>query len=290
MNRAQSQLAVIKPAFLRLSIQEEFSMLAVLILALAATASAAQNTASGTLTIGKDAFEMKYAAATLTKDGTRVVLADKPIPVDLLDDESQIWDLKTQGFHGLQIDIAQDKENYSLFVISATLQGTRSHSGTLDAKRLTVFTKQRVEGSFEAAPDEIGGTSVGYSVKFASDVIPPEAAPTPADAAAAAGKGSTAVYLALVAAIRSGDKQKIIDLAPPDKRAAIDTPQFPEILKMVQMMTPTDIKVLKATETGDHAKLIARGMDDGKPQRGKIYLNRVDGKWIMASESWGSEK
>ena len=52
-------------------------MLAVLILALASAASAAQNSAFGNLTIGKDTFEMKYAAAMLTGEGTRIVLADK---------------------------------------------------------------------------------------------------------------------------------------------------------------------------------------------------------------------
>jgi hypothetical protein len=29
---------------------------------------------------------------------------------------------------------------------------------------------------------------------------------------------------------------------------------------------------------------------DGAAQRGKIYLNRVNGRWIMASESWANEK
>jgi hypothetical protein len=264
-------------------------MRTLLLLTLAIPACAAQNAASGTLTIGKDTFDMKYAAATLAGGGTRIVLADKPIPEEILDDESQIWDLKSRGYHGLQIDIPQDKQNYAVFVISSTLEGSRTSSGTLDSKRLTVFTKQRVEGSLERAPEELAGVTMGYTVKFAADVIPPEPAPTPADAAAAAGKQSTIAYLALVSAIRSGNKQKIIDLAPPDKRAIIDTPQFPEMLKMVQAMTPVDIRVLKATETGDHARLIARGSMDGTPQRGKIYLNRVNGKWIMASESWKNE-
>ena len=61
------------------------------------------------------------------------------------------------------------------------------------------------------------------------------------------------------------------------------------MLKLVQAMTPLDIKVLKATETGDRARLLARGSMEGKPQRGKIYLNRVNGKWIMAGETWGAE-
>jgi len=96
-------------------------------------------------------------------------------------------------------------------------------------------------------------------------------------------------YLSLVEAIRSGNKQKILEMAPPEKRAMIDTPQFPEMLKMVQMMTPQKIQVLKAMETGDKSTLITRGTSEGKPQRGKIYLTRVNGKWLVASETWGSE-
>lgn len=64
-----------------------------------------QGTASGTLTIGKDKFEMKYSAAMLvpdsfekTKSKTRIVVADKPVPADLLGDEGKLWDLKTRGF------------------------------------------------------------------------------------------------------------------------------------------------------------------------------------------------
>src|SRR5207248_1365656 len=157
-----------------------------------------QGTASGTLTVGKDTFAIKYVASALVRDSsektktkTRIVLADKPIPDDLLDDEGQIWGLKEHGFHGLQVEITQDRANYSLYVISATLEGSLTTSGTFDAKRLTVFTNSRVEGSLEAAPEEHAGTTLGYSIKFAANVAPLEAAPTPADASAAAGKEST---------------------------------------------------------------------------------------------------
>jgi hypothetical protein len=257
------------------------------VLAFAATVHA--QTASGTLTINRDQFELKHAAAAAVKGRTRIVVADKPIPEDLMDDEGQLWDLKTSGYHGFQLDIEADRQNYSLVVISSTLEGTVTMSGTFHPERLSVFTAKRVEGALEEAPEKIGENTVGYKVKFAAAVAPAEPAPTAADKAAAAGKESTKVYLSLIAAIRAGDKQKILELAPPDKRAAIDTPEFPKILKMVQMMTPTNIQVLKATETGDHARLIASGLEDGKPQRGKIYLNRVNGRWIMASESWGAQ-
>lgn len=269
---------------------------ACLLLAVTAGALYGQSSAAGRLTIGKDTFELKYAAAALvpdssdkTKTATRIVLADKPIPADVVDDEGQIWDLKEKGYHGLQVDITQDKANYSLFVISDTVQGTVSRSGTFHPEQLSVFTEKRVEGAFEVAPEEHAGTTIGYSVKFAAAVAPREAAPTPADAAAAAGKVSTRAYLALTAAIRAGDKQKILEMSPPDRRAAVDTPQFPEMLKMAQLMLPQNIQVLKATETGDTARLVARGSVEGKPQRGKIYMTRLNGKWIMASETWGAE-
>ena len=253
-------------------------------------------TASGTVTIGKDKFEMKYAAAALVRDSaeksktkTRIVVADQPIPADILDDEAQVWDLKSKGFHALEIEITEDKSNFSAFLIGPTMQGSYTVSGTLKDNLITVFTKQRVEGSLESAPEEHNGNMVGYSVKFAANVAPMESAPTAADAAAAAGKESTRAYLSLVAAIRTGDKQKIIEMAPPDKRSMIDTPQFPMMLKMAQEMQPKDIKVLKAVETGDSATLVARGMSDGKAQRGKIHLRKTNGKWIMESESWAAE-
>jgi hypothetical protein len=271
--------------------------LGMLLLGAATGATAhAQSNASGTLTIGKDRFEIRYAAATQvpdpfekTKMNTRIVLTDKPVPEDLLDDDGQIIDLKRQGCHGLRVDITQDKTTHSTLVISASLQGSLSNSGTFNGKQLTVFTSDRVEGLLEAAPEEVTGTVLGFSIKFSAEVMPPEAPPTSADEAAASGKEPAKAYLALVEAIRSGDKQKIIDLSPPDRRGMIDTPEFPEMLKMVQQMTHQNIQVLKVSEHGDRARLLARGSLEGQTQRGKIYLNRLKGRWVMAGETWGTE-
>jgi len=256
----------------------------------------AQGTASGFMTINNDRFEINSVAAILAPDTfdrtkiiTRIVLTDKPIPPGIVDDEGEVWDLKAKGYHGLEFGVTQDKGNYSLYVISGTLQGSISISGTLDGSKLSVFTKQHAQGAMEGKPDKIGEATFSYSVKFDTSVAPPDAAPTAVDAKTAAGKESTKAYLSLIAAIRAGDKQKILDMSPPERRAMIDTPDFPKILEMVQTMTPTKIEVLKSAETADQAKLIARGISEGKPQQGKIYLNRVNGKWVIRNESWGPE-
>jgi hypothetical protein len=271
------------------------SSLATILLSLSIAASlSAQGTASGTLTLNGKTFQLKYAAAIQvpnsdkTKTATRIVLADKPIPLDVMDDLSQIWDLKTQDVHGLQLDIDAGKSSVNAFVISNTLEGSVSLSRTLDPAAFSVFTSKRVQGTLQN-DGEIGSNKYSYDVKFATDVAPAPAEPTPADAAAAAQMASTKSYLALVKAIQTGDKQAIIAMSPPDRRASVDTPDFPKMLKMVQAMQAQDIRVLKATETGNTATLIASGTQDGKPQRGKITLTKTDGHWVMDSESWGAK-
>lgn len=261
--------------------------------AMAAAPLRAQNTVSGTLTLGNDTYEIRYAAATQvpspfdkSQTVTKVLLTDKPVPPDKLDDAGQVSELKNQGYHGLDVEIEKDPTGYSAVIIGNVLKGTLSRSQTFSRKERVAATATHVEGLLDSAPVEAGGTTLSYHIEFAADITPPEAPPTPADTVAAAGKESTKAYLALVAAIRSGDKQKILELSPPDKRAAIDTPDFPKMLEMVQMLTPANIKVLKATEAGDRAKLVARGSMDGQTQRGLISLNRVNGKWIVANETW----
>src|SRR6185369_4506289 len=136
-------------AELRLSLMEGYTMRIIrLLLSLAAAGGAyGQGTASGTLTIGKDKFEMKYSAAILatdsfdnTKTKTRIVVSDKAIPADVMGEESKLWDLKSRGFHALEVEINSTKNNYSMMVISSTIDGSFSSSGTFDGSKITVFT------------------------------------------------------------------------------------------------------------------------------------------------------
>jgi hypothetical protein len=256
----------------------------------------AQGTASGTLTLNQDTFELKYAAAMRvpdffdkTKKATRVVLTDKPIPGELVEEEAEVWDLKSQGIHGLEITVGDDKNMLNLFVISSTLEGSLSVSKSIDPKVFSVFTDKRIEGAITQTEDSLGSNKFSYSFKFGTDLTPPAAQPTAADATAAQAMNSTKAYLALVQAIRTGNKQALMDLSPPDRRAMIDTPDFPKMLELVQLMTPQNIKVLKATESGDRATLIVRGIQEAKPQRGKVTLTRMNGKWIVTQESWKAE-
>ncbi len=248
-----------------------------------------QSTASGGLTLNQQTFQLGYSAAIQVPDSqgkmTRIVVADKSIPPEVLDDEASIWDLKSKGFHGIQIDIGASKGSVNTFIISNTLDGSMSGSCTFDPATFPVFTDKRVEGTLKNE-GEIGSNKYSYDLKFATDIVASAPAPSAADASAAAHKESTKAYLALVEAIRSGNKQQVLAMSPPERRAMIDTPDFPKMLKLVQAMQPQDIRVLKATEIGDTAILIVSGTQEGANQRGKITLTKANGKWIMAGESW----
>ena len=62
------------------------------------------------------------------------------------------------------------------------------------------------------------------------------------------------------------------------------------MLKIVQMMQPLNIKVLKAVEKDGEATLTMTGTQEGKPMKGEATLKLVDGKWTMTNQSWRDVK
>lgn len=257
----------------------------------------AQGTAVGFVAFNQDRYELVSAAAMWVPDpldtsgakrSVRIVLADKPVPVDVLDDGNQISNLKKRGYHGLDVEISEDGKTFSVSAISAGLRTSLTISGTFDRATLSVFSRQRVKGVLATKPAQIGDVAFSYHVAFHVPVAPLEN-PTASDAVAAAAKESTRRYLAFLAAIRAGDKQQILALSRPDQRPALDTPDFTTRLRAMQAMTPQSVEVLKATESGERARLLVRATWNGQKGVGRIYLSRVEGNWFLDEESWTSQ-
>ena len=256
-------------------------------------------TASGTMTVQGQAIAVKYAYAVQipdwfdkTKTGTRLLVSDAPVPEAMLQDEGELMRLSRDGkINAVQFEIGADRSSLSMSILSNRLGGSVSVSKTFDAKTLPVFTGSRIEGALSMERATLGSSSYQYSVKFAADIAPRvvAAAPTAADAASAAKSASAQAYLGWVAAVRSGNKAKMLELASPSVRKMIDQPDFAENLSFVQSMMPSNIKVLKATETGDEAKLQVTGVEEGKTQDGTVTLMRQNGKWFLVKESWKSK-
>jgi hypothetical protein len=260
---------------------------------------AAGGTASGTLTVNGQVFPVKYAYAAQFPDffdksklATRLVVSDAPIPDAAIQDEMELMSLARAGkMNAVQFEIGASKSNISMSIHSNKLGGSMNMSKNFDAKSIPVFTADRIEGALSAEPAKMGGMSYAYNVKFATAIAPcvVAAVPTAADAAAAATAGSAQAYLAFVAAVKAGNKAKMLELASPKVRQMMDQPDFAENLSMVQALMPSKIQVLKADEAGDEAKLTVSGVEDGKTKQGTVTMMRQAGKWYLVKESWRSQ-
>lgn len=105
--------------------------------------------------------------------------------------------------------------------------------------------------------------------------------------AAAANSPVTKAYLAYVAALRKGDKDAILNAIDPEKAAmARNSPEWPQMLAMIQDMEPTDIVVQKSDITGDDAVLMVTGLNRKNLQTGKVTMMRLNDQWVVKKEAW----
>jgi len=259
---------------------------------------AATPNASGTITIGKETIAMKYAQAVQFPDwfdkskfGTRLVVSDSPVPAAAMSDPFAMMDAVRDGrIHAVQFEIGAEGTSFTMAIQSNKVEGSASMSSNFDVKSLKVYTPVRIEGALSAPTKKMFDMSYSYDVRFAADIAPRvvPAAPTAADNASAAKSASAQAYLAFNAAVRAGNKAKMLELSSPKVRQMMDQPDFAQNLKFIQSMMPNDIKVLKAEEAGNDSTLTVTGTENGKTKNGTVTMLRVNGKWTLVKESWKS--
>ncbi len=59
-----------------------------------------------------------------------------------------------------------------------------------------------------------------------------------------------------------------------------------EAIEFLQMMTPSDIKVLSGSSDGGTAILKVEGSMDGEKHHGEITLVKMGELWVTTKESW----
>jgi hypothetical protein len=116
----------------------------------------------------------------------------------------------------------------------------------------------------------------------------PKAKPTPEDNAAAAKAASTKAYLAYQQAMAKGDLVALEKMVVPERAAQMKQPEFKEMFELMREMMAKNVKVLKATESGDEAELVLMGSMMGEAEEdGVAFLKRVGGRWLVEREKWG---
>ena len=67
---------------------------------------------------------------------------------------------------------------------------------------------------------------------------------------------------------------------------ARNSPEWPQMLAMIQDMEPTDIVVQKSDITGDDAVLMVTGLNRKNLQTGKVTMMRLNDQWVVKKEAW----
>jgi hypothetical protein len=266
---------------------------------LAAGTIATAQTAEGYIKIGSNRRELRHARAAQVTDDLHkskqmihLILSEAEIPSKALFDRGELLSIKYAKTNQIvEFNFHEDGVNW--FLMSKEMEGggtlSMSHSPNPFPYEIAGgMVKGKIEAHSEGASANQPAyeIAVTYTARMEQAVVEVEVAPTPADAIAAAKSPATRAYLDLVAAMRAGDKAKIMAGVPAEQRAQIDTPQFPQALKFLQAMMPVGLKVLKAAEHDGETTLTLSGTLEGSPQKGEAIMKLDGGKWLMRSESW----
>jgi hypothetical protein len=262
------------------------------LLAAALLTLTAMHAAPGKLTLDGKTFDLTHVYARKgpddfdkTKLSTYLLACDRELDAATRVDPSAVRELVWDGkLNAVQIQL--DGAGISWSIKSAAVKTSLSGSQSPNPYDIQV-NGDRVTGMVKMAkPGELGDTV--YYFEFPVDARievkrePPP--PTAADKAAAANSAAAKAYLAYQAVLMKGDKAGLMKAVDPEKAAMIDTPEFPQMIKFIQQMQPKNIVVLRATETGDTAELLASG--NAGADTGTVKMKRINGSWLVMKESW----
>ena len=265
-----------------------------LLLFLALTGSLLAGTASGRLVVNGHTVELKYSYAINDTDNgkpiLRLVVTDAPMSEKDVRDKFGLFELKIAGkINAVEVKIPNDDSSYNSYSIWTKLsKGSITASGNVEVFKPSTRTGERIEGSMITPNSKVGETTYEFRFTAATEILKRivEAKPTAADAAEAATKEQTKVYLSYLRAIQSGDRITLQKVLIPENAKKTESPDFPKMIKVVQAMTPEQIKVWKLVESGGEATLTVSGVEDGKQVWGSVELVNIDGKWLISKEQW----
>jgi ketosteroid isomerase-like protein len=259
---------------------------------------AADGKAEGTITVNGKATKLSYAYARAepgffdkTKEDVVVILSDVPLDAKLLRDRLELQHLADAGkLHLFEVTInAEGKPIQTAFRHNGFKGPSPSGLSSADVFTKKTFDGRTVDAAYKSAkPGEFFGNTYAFDVAFRAD-IEREAKPEPPSAAetAAAQKSPQAkVYADFLQAVQKEDLGAMRKLMTKEQAKNLDSPDAKEMVKMVKMMSATDIRVLKLVEKGDTAELTASGKQDGKEANGTVHMVKEGGSWKVQREEW----
>jgi hypothetical protein len=275
-------------------------ILAAGVAAIAPRAAAADGKAEGTLTVNGKTTKLSYAYARAvkgffdkTKEDVEVVLSDVPLEAKALEDQfERIHMADTGKLHAFEITIdAEGKPISTAFRHNGFKGPSPSGLSSEDVFTKKTFDGKTVDGRYKSAKQkEFFGNTYTFDVTFRADItrkakpVPPTV--TAAETAAAQKSPQAKVYGDYLRAVQKEDLGALRKLFTKEKAKNLDDPDAKQMVKMVKMMSATEITVLRVVEKGDAADLTVSGKQDGGVMNGVVHMVKEGGAWKVEQEEW----
>lgn len=276
------------------------SVLVLTLAAATAARAAGPGTASGTLTVNGKPVALAHAAAATHKNPfdakkTDVVLLLTNVAVDpaVMADDFGRMKLSGKGnFSGVEVEIDPDGQVISGMLYSPEF---KKFNGSISATGMHQFegkvTASSIEGKlFIPKEDDFAGYTYKYDATFNAPLAAPAAKAAMKGAALPADGGAPGkAYRDYLAALKAGDLAKLAKSVDAEHAAQMKSPDFKEMLKMIQAMEPTNIRITGGSSDGSKATLDVTGKDGEQTSTGTVELVLEGGAWKLARESWSTK-
>jgi hypothetical protein len=178
----------------------------------------------------------------------------------------------------------QVRVNFQEFRSIPGMKGALSPINNPKIKIIAAGPDRIVGRVFYAETQQLDDTTFHYDYRFN---IPLTGPPIASSERLSSGDDTPgAAYLAWVSAIHAGDKEMIKSLLPADQADVVDAPVFISDLKLIQKMTPDDVRIDSESRSGETALLKVTGILAGEEVKGKVKMKYLRGKWVKEVAKW----
>jgi hypothetical protein len=247
--------------------------------------------ASGSFMLDGETFSVADAIAYPDEDGISVVVSNRvfdrrEFARDGKVDDFDILRHAGDGVASFTIEIGADGTLSGYSVHSGNGGGGGYNSEIAEALQLTTRSDTRIAGSLDWQ-----GEDKATDLRF--DLPVQASLERPGQKIPAGGGEIGKALVAHFEAMASGDKQRLQEATPPDRRAEqkemMEAPEAAAMLGFLAAMAPREVRVTGGVVDGDTAVVDYEGVRDGGKVRGSIDGMRVDGRWYFNNASESSE-
>ena len=250
--------------------------------------------AKNTMTVNGKTVNLKYVHAMnkpnpfdKKKTDVFVIFTDKELPEGALFDEFALMTLADKGTTGASVQIDGDKQVISGQLFSPNFKKMSNFSST-GSQKLEVknWTKDRIAGSVTLGPADFFEEKYQYAVTFDVPIeAKPKPKPLPGTALPAGGGEVGKAYESYRKFMAAGDLPGIRKSVITEMAKQTESPDFKEMLPMIQSMQPKKIKITGGAVDGDNATLLVTSLDE-KNTTGTVTMKKEGGQWKVGKESW----